>query len=191
MHNEKNVGSGLEADINLTFMRSQPGTIQPGTAQQAEFRVPPGRYRLVASGVRMWHVESASMGPTNLLESELVIGPGATGQPIRLVVDNRMGSLSGTVRMPDSVAVAWVYTISQSLGLSAANVNPVVAGGTFSDTLPIGKYYVLAVDHPLQVDLRDPSFVREFSTAVQEVEVTVGTIAKVQLDLAREKGGTQ
>ncbi len=190
LHNERNVGDGQDGDVALTFGRGQPGA-QAGALQQAAFRVPPGRYRLEGGNGGMWHVESATWGQTNLLGGEIVIGQGSGGTPIRLVVDNRTGSISGTVRMPDSVASAWVYLIAQTPSLSVANVVTVIAPGTFSTRVPIGSYNVMALDHQLHVDLRDPEVVKEFSTAVKSVEITTDATATIQLDLAREKGGTE
>jgi hypothetical protein len=136
-------------------------------------------------------VESATYGQVNLLGGEIVIGQGAAGTPIRLVVDNRTGSVSGTVRMPDSVTNAWVYLISQTPSLGVANVVTVVAPGTFSTKVPIGSYNVMALDHQLHVDLRDPDVVKGFSTAVKSVDITADGAATIQLDLAREKGGAE
>jgi len=187
LHNEKNVGEGgVDADITPTYAR-----MQPGQTQQASFRVPAGRYRLEGSGGGSWHVESATYGQTNLLGGEIVIGQGSGGAPIRLVVDNRTGMLQGTVRMPDPVVNAWVYLIAETPSLTVANAVTVIAPGTFSTRVPVGSYNVMALDHQLHIDLRDPDVVKNFSTAVKSVDITTDATATVELELAREKGGAE
>jgi hypothetical protein len=187
LHNEKNVGDGLETDISLTYSRAQASSAQAGATQTGTFRVPPGRYRLESTSNGQWHVESATFGQTNLMGGEVVIGQGSTGLPIRLVVDNRTGILTGTVRMPDTLTNAWIYLVSATPTLTVPNPVTVLSPGTFSTREPIGKYHVLALDHQLHMDLRDPDAVKEFSTSVQDVEITSGGTSTIQLDLTREK----
>jgi hypothetical protein len=146
---------------------------------------------LEGSGGGSWHVESATYGQTNLLGGEIVIGQGSGGAPIRLVVDNRTGMLQGTVRMPDPVVNAWVYLIAETPSLTVANAVTVIAPGTFSTRVPVGSYNVMALDHQLHIDLRDPDVVKSFSTAVKSVDITTDATATVELELAREKGGAE
>ena len=184
MRNERNNGDGLDNDIPLTG-----GTNNSVFA----FRVPPGRYHLEGLGGGQWHVESATYGQTDLLTSELVVAQGSAGAPIRLMVDNRTGTLQGTVHLPSTSTSAWVYLIPQVPALAAINPIYVNSAGAFGARPPIGSYNVLAVDHLLRTDLRDPETAKNFSTAMKTVEITSGGQVTIDLNLADEskKGGTE
>ncbi len=181
LHNVRNLGQGVDADV----------TLSGGGATPFQFRVPPGRYRLQGNQGGAWHVESATYGQTNLLTSELVMAQGSGAASIRIVADNRSGVLQGTVRLPESVATAWIYLVPRTPSLGVQNPVNVGAQGAFSMRVAIGSYDVLAVDHPLQTDLRDPEVLGRFSAGAKELEMTANSTVTMALDLAQEKGAKQ
>jgi hypothetical protein len=172
--------------------------IQPrmGEDRVLTFQVPPGHYRLVANGGGgSWYIESASYGVTDALSSEIAIGSGGGGgTPIRLVVNNLRGKLSGTVKLPhassEASGMVWVYMIPR--GPSLAPMNPTVLGNngaasaTFTANLPPGSYLAVALDHQALVDLRDPEVIAKFSTAAKTVEVTTSATVTVDLEITQE-----
>ena len=178
LRNEKNFGDGVENDVPLL---GGNGNVP------FSFRVPPGRYRLVGSQAGAWHVESVTYGQTNLLNTELIIGQGSGGAPIRIVADNQTGMVQGTVRLPPTLASAYVYLIPQNPVLSAPNSLFVGLSASFSGRIPLGSYAVVAVDHPLHMDLRDPDAAKNFSAA-KLIEITANSTATLDLDLSEEKG---
>ncbi len=181
LHNLKNLGQGVNTDVNLLGGGNVP----------FQFRVAPGRYRLQGNQGGTWHVESATYGQTDLLTSELVVAQGSGAATIRIVADNRTGMLQGSVRLPVSVASAWVYLIPRMPSLGVQNPVIVDPAGTFSMRVAIGSYDVIAVDHPLQMDLRDPEVLGRFSTGAKALEMTANATVTLGLDLAQEKGASQ
>jgi Carboxypeptidase regulatory-like domain len=159
------------------------------------FQVSPGHYRLIANGGGAWYIESATYGVTNAMTSDIAIGSGGGGgTPIRIVVNNAKGKITGTVRFPTSSAappdMVWVYMIPRGPSLGPLNPNVLgnsgAASTTFSMTVPPGSYLAVAMDHQALVDLRDPEVLAKFSTAAKAVEVTTSATATVDLEIAPE-----
>jgi hypothetical protein len=170
--------------------------LRMGEDRAPTFQVPPGHYRLVANGGGSWYIESAIYGVSDAMSDEIAIGSGGGGgTPIRLVVCNLRGKISGTVKIPnpssDSPQLVWIYMIRQGPSLFPLNplpmANPGVAATVqFMTSLPPGSYLALALDHQATVDLRDPEVVAKFSTAAKPVEITTSATATVDLDIAQE-----
>ena len=158
-----------------------------------EFRVPPGRYRLESTngGFGAWYAESASYGMMNLFSSDIVVSSGASSAPIRIVANNLEGSMSITVRLPDTVDSAWVYCLPKVPGLGAVNGVNYQASSTTTNVLtmrlPVGSYTVLAVDRRLDADLRDAATLSKYATAGRVVEVTASATATVEVELSSAK----
>jgi hypothetical protein len=160
------------------------------------FQVSPGHYKLVANGGGgSWYIESATYGVTDAMSSDIAIGSGGGGgTPIRLVVNNLRGKVTGTVKLPDPASdgstITWVYMIPQ--GPSLFPMNPIALGNsgaasaTFTANLAPGSYLAVALDHQALVDLRDPEVIAKFSTAAKTVEVTTWATATVDLEIAQE-----
>ena len=157
------------------------------------FQVPPGRYRLVANAGGAWFIESATYGVANLMTSEITIGSGGGGgTPIRLVVSNARGTLSGTVKLTASPSGAadtiWLYLIPKGPSLGA--INPIGLGNngsataTFTVTVAPGSYLAVAMDHRSEQDLRDPGVIAKLSTA-KTVEVTAAATSNVDLEITQ------
>ena len=156
-----------------------------------EFRVPPGRYRLMVGGGGSWYVASATAGSTNLMSSEILVGGGGSGTPIRIVASNAQGVVSGTVRVTGNEDSVWVYLIPSGPSLGGIhNVAVNLTTGstsTFSLQAPTGAYLAVAVDNQIEDDLRNPEVIARFSTDAKPVEVSSSATASLTLEIAREK----
>ena len=144
------------------------------------FRAPPGRYYLTGLDSGSWSVRSAFYGNTNLAGGEIDVAAGSGGAPIRLVVNNQKGSLTGTVQMGATTS-GWLYMLPRQPGLRLFYTNHLGNQGTFQQQLPAGSYRVIAVENQLQADLRDPRVMRELAARGKEVQVPAS--GEVRLDL--------
>ena len=181
---------------NLTQFNLQLQSVDAGSdaapyiyIQQVEgggyaFRAPAGHYRLI--GIESaWSVKSAFYGNTNLAGGEINVAGGSGSAPIRLVVSNVTGQLTGTVQM-GAASSAWLYLIPRRPGLRLYYAERLGANGVYNQRLPVGSYTVFAVEDQLQADLRDPRVLREVAAQSKDAEVTAG--GQTQLDLALAPG---
>jgi hypothetical protein len=153
--------------------QSFPVTMQRD--QSAAFSVPSGSYRLMARATGQWVITSASCGGTDLLANDLEVSSGMGAAPVRITISNQTASLTGTVTIGGQPGNASVYLIAT--GPSATPVLILRAGssGTFSRSyLAPGTYHVLAVEHPVEVNLLDPETLGQFSTQLQTVTLAAG-----------------
>jgi Carboxypeptidase regulatory-like domain len=179
-------------DDNSTMNQDIPARM--GDDKMQAFQVPPGHYRLIANGGGSWYIESATYGVTNAMTSDISIGSGGGGgTPIRIVVNNTKGKITGTVRYPSSGQMpdmVWVYLIPR--GPSLVPLSPIMLGNngaastTFTMNVPPGSYLAVAMDHQATVDLRDSEVIAKFSTAAKTVDVTTSATATIDLDIAQE-----
>jgi hypothetical protein len=177
--------------LGLVLQSDQPdpergdSSVRPTTRrdQSFVFTVPPGSYRLQSRNAGVWYVKSASYGDADLLQHELVVAPGASGTPMRVVVSNQTGSLQGTVNLNGSPASCWVYLISA--GASAASVIALRSNSSGSYTaahLPPGSYQAIAFERRHSANYRDPASLAPFSGHVRSVTVNVGDKPTLNLD---------
>ena len=147
------------------------------------FTAPPGSYRLRASGSGSWYVKSASYGASDLLQQELVVGPGADGTPIRLGVSNQTAGLQGVCRTGNLPAACWIYLVPTNpsaypVFISHANHEQ----GIYSySNLPPGSYQVVAFEQRHSADYRNPTTIAPFATHLRSI--TLGAGEKPTLDL--------
>ncbi len=157
-----------------------------------EFRAPPGRYRLTGNAGGNWYVESATYGGvTDLLTSDIVIGPGSAGAPIRVVANNQRGSLHGRVDLDTTRTSAWVYLLPKKPVLAPPNPLLVLADGSFYISVPAGSYSAVAFDHRLQEDLRDPEVLAKLTAGARTVEVAVDAESTIELEVSQTKESTK
>ena len=161
-----------------------------------EFRVPPGKYRLEAlSGGGAWYIESATYGVTNLVTSEITVGSGAAQAPVRLVVNNQMGMVKVTPEnVPATTETVWVYAIPAAPMLGTINplqmnlMNVSSGTGSIGTRVPAGQYTVVAFDHRVMEDLRNPEVVAKLGTRTKTVEVTAAATATVAVEISDDPG---
>ncbi len=180
LHNQLANGETQEQDIRP---RQEANKI-------TSFRVPPGRYRLLAAGGGQWHVESASLGATDLLLNDLVIGPGSAGGALRVVVSNQTGTVHARTNLPLGTS-AWMYLLPRGPSLIPIHPTLVTSNGTATAiataSVPPGTYTAFLLGTQLQKDPRDPSFLASFASGLTDIEVQPGADTSFSFDLAKRK----
>ena len=167
---------------------------RPEADKTTSFRIPPGRYRLAASAGGQWYIQSATLGATDLLLDDLVIGPGSAGGTVRLVVSNQTGTVHARTNLAAG-ASAWMYLIPR--GPSLIPVRPIAVTSNGSATsiatalVPPGAYTALLLDTQLQTDPRDPAFLASFASGPTDIDVQPNADTSFSLDLAKRKAADQ
>lgn len=201
----------LQVDGNTTSDNQQPSLMQfgltlessqadpedfssfplPLTAQRGggmSFTAPPGRYRLRARNDQgAWYIKSANYGVSDLLQQELVVGPGAGGIPIRVTVSDETSSLQGTCKLGETPAACWVYLIPAAP--SAATVFTVRSNdqGVYNYAhLPPGSYQAIAFEQMHSADYGDAAVLTPFTTHVRSVTLNAGEKPTLDLDTVSE-----
>jgi hypothetical protein len=177
--------------LGLTLQSDQPdpergdSTVRPMSRrdQSFAFTAPPGSYHLQGRNTGAWYIKSATYGDSDLLQQNLVVVPGASGTPIRVVVSDQTGSLQGTVNLNGSPSSCWVYLIPT--GSSAQSVISLRSSSTGSYTsahLPPGTYQAVAFERRRSLNYRDPSSLSPFLGHVQSITVNAGDKPTLNLD---------
>lgn len=156
--------------------------------QTAVFTIPPGSYRLRARGSGGWYVKSAAYGATDLLDQDLVIGPGVGGVPIRITVSDQTAALQGQCGVNGTPTGCWIYLIP-----STASAEPVYSvhsngqGGYDATNLPPGSYRAIAFEQRYQADYTDTATLAPFAAHVKTVTLEAGGKAVLDLDAVSAK----
>lgn len=165
-----------------------PTALTPQSGGSMSFTVPPGSYRLRARNDQgSWYIKSANYGVSDLLQQELVVGPGAGGTPIRIAVSNQTSSLEGTCKLAGVQAPCWVYLIPTVP--SAATVFPAHSNnqGVYSYAhLPPGSYQAIAFEQIHSVDYSDAAALTPFTTHVRTITLNAGEKPTLDLDTVSE-----
>jgi hypothetical protein len=157
--------------------------LSPKANQTFFFSAPPGSYRFVGRDSGAWYIKSASYGDSDLLEQELVVAPGASGTPIRVVVSNQTGMLQGTVHLNSVPVAGWVYLIPNRRSAVLVYIaRSSLTGSYLFDHLPPGSYQAIAFQRRHSADYRDPESLTRFGDRVQSVTVNVGDKPTLNLD---------
>jgi hypothetical protein len=151
--------------------------------QSVVFTAPPGAYRLEGRNTGTWFIKSATYGDSDLLRNDLVVVPGASGTPIRVVVSNVAGSLQGTVNLGGSPASCWVYLIPTSPNAQAViSIRSNSSGAYAAPHLPPGGYQVVAFERRHSANYRDSTSLAPFSSHVRSVTINAGEKPTLNLD---------
>ena len=168
--------------------------LRQGADKTTSFRVPPGRYRLAASGGSPWYIQSATLGATDLLQDELVIGPGSAGGALRLVVSNQVGTVHARTNLAAG-ASAWMYLVPRGPSLVPVRPIAVTSNGTATPIatalVPPGAYTALLLETQLQKDPRDPAFLASLASGPTDIDVQANADTSFSLDLAKRKEADQ
>jgi hypothetical protein len=157
--------------------------LAPRRDRTVGFTVPPGTYRLRASGNGAWYVKSASYGASDLLQQDLVVGPGAGGTPIRITASNQIGSLQGTCKLGGVPAACTVYLVPASPSAKDFFVMQGNAEGLYNDaSVPPGSYQAIAFEQRHAADYGDPATLAPFASHVRSVTINVGDKPTLDLD---------
>jgi len=158
--------------------------LSPRTNQSFFFSASPGSYRLVGRNSGAWFIKSASYGDSDLLEQDLVVAPGASGTPIRIVVSNQTAALQGTLHLNGDPVAGWVYLIPNRRSAQLEYSTRANSTGSYSYAhLPPGSYQAIAFQRRHLVDYRDPESLTPFGNHVQSVTINVGDKPTLNLDV--------
>ncbi|MCU1223214.1 MAG: hypothetical protein JWQ42_1307 [Edaphobacter sp.] len=147
------------------------------------FNPTPGSYRLQARNNSEWYVKAASYGVSDLLQQDLVAGPGSGGTPIRVTVSNQTATLQGTVKLNGGPATCWVYMIPVTPSAVPFVMLRSGTNGTYNaGYLPPGSYQVIAFEHRHSADYRDPNALTAYTTHVHSITVAPGDKSTLDLD---------
>jgi len=182
----------LGLQLGLTLENADPDTEGWASVTRPSMRrdrslalaVPPGSYRLRARNRGAWYVKSASYSGTDLLDRNLVVAPGSSGTPIRVVASNLTGRLRVSTRLNGAPSACYIYLVPN--GHSA---DTVIMQGSDRDNgtsefahLPPGTYDAVAFEHPHAADYGDPATLAPYSAHVRSITIHAGDTATLDLD---------
>jgi protocatechuate 3,4-dioxygenase beta subunit len=188
------------ARLTLTQVDAIPGLSlgTPAAAPNADgtFRiegVPPGRYRVTASGLGALHLQSAVLGDRETLDEpfEVVLGQDVTG--LRVAVSPATTIVSGTLldqlgRPAPEFAVIMFSTERAHWGTAPRRMTGLVrldSNGAYRITgLPPGSYHLSAVTDASPQQLADPAFLEELAAAALTVTLAPGEQKRQDLKLS-------
>ena len=161
------------------------------TAQRrgdVSFTAPPGSYRLRARNDQgTWYIKSANYGVSDLLQQELVVGPGAGGIPIRVTVSSETASLQGTCKLAETRSACWIYLVPTTPTATTVFTSHSNEQGVYNfPHLPPGSYRAVAFEQMHSVDYEDPAVLTPFATHVHAVTLTAGEKPTLDLDTVSE-----
>lgn len=143
----------------------------------------PGTYRFSSIANGQWYIRSATYGGTDILQQEFTVAQSSGNTPIRLVVSDQTGSLTGTVRVAGVPAGAWIYLIPTSPSSTPVYSIPSSPNGIFNfPYLPPGSYRAIAFEQRHQDDYRSPQRLAKYATRLQSVSISNGNKATLDLD---------
>ncbi|MCC7186749.1 MAG: carboxypeptidase regulatory-like domain-containing protein [Acidobacteria bacterium] len=191
------------ARLTLAQVDAIPGlslgtpTIDPNPDGTFRFEgVPPGRYRVTASGLGPLHLQSAILADRETLDDPFEVGLGQDVTGLRVTVSPASTVVSGTLldqlgRPAPEFAVImfsidrahWATAPRRMTGLVRLDSQGAyrIAG------LPPGSYYLSAVTDASPQQLADPAFLEELAAAALTVTLTPGEQKRQDLKLS---GGT-
>jgi Carboxypeptidase regulatory-like domain len=149
--------------------------------------VAPGRYRLVARPPRPWYLASATCGGLDLTRETIDITGSAAGCTIHAVLRNDSASLRwfiDTKNQTNERQSFLVYAVPLGiLSESGIDMRTDFGEGTF-ESLPPGRYLVIAFDHQEEMPYREPDELQHYLSLGQEVTLGPGGKSDVQLNVA-------
>jgi hypothetical protein len=147
------------------------------------FVASPGSYHLQARSSGGWYVKSVSNGASDVLQQGLIVAPGSSGTPLRVMVSNQTGSLQGTVKLNGNPSSGWVYLIpTVPSAVAAFPVHSNADGAYTSSNLPPGSYQAIAFENRHSANYRDTSVLEPFAAQVRSITVNAGDKATLDLD---------
>ena len=90
------------------------------------------------------------------MSQTLTITTGAGGESIKVLVSSAAGQLGGMIRRNGVATSGFVYLLPHEPSLTPVYTARVGADGSYTQRLPPGTYTVVAFDHKVSGDLRDP-----------------------------------
>jgi hypothetical protein len=158
---------------------------EPGSTRLELQNIPPGTYGVEINPNGMLYAESATSGPTNLLESDLSVPPGGSPQPIEITLRDDGASLTGSVSMDNRPVTATVLAFSEHSAIPPI-IQPTDSNGSIQlPFLAPGEYKILAVDRIEQLEYRNPEVMSKYLVRASEITLFPGRSAKIELELVK------
>lgn len=157
--------------------------------------VPPGRYRIAATGLGALHLQSVWLDDRDTLDGAITVGSGETVDGLRVVVSNDTTVLTGTLSdqlgRPSPEFAVVVFSTDRAHWLSAprrmSGVVRLDSQGRYRITgLPPGTYHLAAVTDASPQLLADSTFLEEL--AANAVTVTLARGQETRQDLKLSGG---
>ncbi len=176
----------VSRDNGLTEMRYGAQQVGERGNSSLQFQnVAPGTYEVEINPNGMFYVQSATSGTANLLESRLSVAPGASVQPIEIVMRDDVASLSGNVSSDNQPLSATVMAIPERSSAQPI-LQPADSNGGFQFAfLPPGAYKILAVDHPEQLEYANPDVLRKYLSKARDTTLSADQAARIDLELVK------
>ncbi|HEV2351612.1 MAG TPA: carboxypeptidase-like regulatory domain-containing protein [Terriglobia bacterium] len=156
-----------------------------------------GTYRLHVGGhPEEFYVKSARLGDSDILASGLTLSGGQAPGTVQIEMSRNGGTISGTV-LNDSKPVpgAWVVLVPDPPNRDRDdlyNSKPADQFGRFTMLgLPPGDFKIFAWDSALNVNIRDPEFLKSYEDRGQSVHVEQKHQQTVQVELITPKDESQ
>jgi hypothetical protein len=161
----------------------------------------PGRY-WVQTYANEGYVASITAGGTDLVRDPLVIGQGGTSAPIDILLRNDMARLSVRAKNLSSVSenesssggpfslhpplvapLGYLYVIPQFDTPSVLPQSMPLQQAAFTVNLQPGTYRVLALDHPVDLEYRNPKAMEVYAGKGQTVTLEPNGTANLEVDV--------
>lgn len=167
---------------NTMVSDQKPIFPMPDGKRGMRFVASSGTYRLRAQGSSQWFIQSALYGDTDLLTNNLVVTPGESATPIRLIVSNQTVTLQGTTTLHGNPAARCSVYLVAVRGGSVFTASSNAEGGFSFTGLPPGDYQAVAFERPFSPDFDDPAFQELSGQHLQNVTISPDDSATVHLD---------
>jgi hypothetical protein len=172
-----------EGRSSLRTQYSSDQSANNGTEPLAISNVPPGDYLVEIYPNGAYYPHSARSGSTDLLREVLSVAPGASVQPIEIVLRDDFASLEGKISAP-KVDSAVVLAIPED---APQQLQPMIVnqpGGTYNlPQLRPGGYKVLALDQLEGLEYQNPEVLRKYLFKAHDVTLLPNQTATVDLEI--------
>jgi len=198
-------GRGRQVQVNVParvvlipqgeVVSRQQRSAQPGAGEDAlEIAdVPPGVYAVQVFPNGPYYVQSARSGSLNLLEQNLIAAPGASVDPIEIVLRDDFASLEGSVTLGeenDSATVIAIpeggqpqmFGVGRSRPLPRSDASHADAVFEMSQLAP-GTYRILAVDRADDFEYGNPEVLQKYASKAREISLVANQQAKIELEV--------
>ena len=142
----------------------------------------------MAHGMGAWFIKSATYGTTDLLDKDLTVSAGASGDTIRLAVSSQTGSLKGTISLSGMPSSCWVYlTPTSPSAASFFSAHSGLDGSYNFPNLPPGSYRAVAFEQRYATNFRAPDTLEKFAGYIGTITVSSGNKASLDLNAVPTK----
>jgi len=154
-----------------------------GGRAAATFSVPPGSYQLHAQSSGTWFVQKITAGSTDLLNHNLEVAQGGSGEAIEVTVSNQTGSVQGTVKVDGKAAECAIALIAKAPSITPMLILQSSFDGSFNrSNVPPGDYIAIGFETRPNANLLSPQVQEQFSTWMKTVQVNANETAEVELE---------